>query len=151
MKRLFILLAFILVHSFSSDVLAFDYAEAEEDGEEKVWLKHPKREVSIILTDEGYYPEKTIVFKNEKVKFFLTSTSDEAGCMIIDKHQFFVGVKKGRVSEGEVVLEKPGDYKIYCPTSKHVGHLTVLEKKKKKPKRQLASKSKSNIWMPKEY
>ena len=44
----------------------------------------PTREISIIVTKEGYYPKSLSVFEGEKVKFYVTSTLDEPHCMIVE-------------------------------------------------------------------
>lgn len=148
-NMLFLLTNFVLL--FSVQVFALDYADSDGKEEQKVWYKNPKREVSVILTDEGYFPENIVVFKDEKVNFFITSTSEEMGCFIVDKHQVFVGAKKGKITKAEATFSNSGVYKVYCPTSKYVGQVTVLEKKSEKPKREVASSKVSREWMPKEY
>lgn len=146
-------LLILLVALSVGQVFSFDYAEDEQI--EKIRTKHPKREVSVIVTDEGYYPETIVVFKDEKVKFFITSAAQEVSCFIVDKHQVFLSAKKGKVTQGEAIFTKAGKYKVYCPTSKFKGHLIVLDKKKKKKKkvrRKIASRhQKMKVWMPREY
>lgn len=150
MRNILFLLTIFTIFS-SSSIFALDYADEGSKEDQKVWYKNPKREVSVILTDEGYFPENIVVFKNEKVNFFITSTSEEMGCFIVDKHQVFVGAKKGKITKAEATFSNVGKYKVYCPTSKHAGQITVLEKKSEKPKREVASSKVSREWMPKEY
>jgi hypothetical protein len=55
----------------------------------------PSREISIIVTKEGYYPRSLSVFEGEKVKFYVTSTLDEPHCMIVEGHKVFLAANKG--------------------------------------------------------
>lgn len=108
----------------------------------------PTREVSVIVTQEGYYPKSLSVFEGEKVKFYVTSTVETPHCMIVESHKVFLAATKGKISEAEVVFDKAGEFSFYCPSSKNNGKVVVL--KKKDPKREVASE-KRNYWMPREY
>lgn len=109
------------------------------------------REISIILTKEGYYPKSISVFEGEKVKFYVTSTVEEPGCLIVEAHKVFLAANKGKVTEGEAVFDKAGEFAFYCPSSKNDGKVVVL--KKAVPKREVASEKKNEamLWTPKEY
>jgi plastocyanin len=112
-------------------------------GEKK--LDKPTREISIIVTKEGYYPKSLSVFEGEKVKFFVTSTVEDPSCVIVESHKVFMAAARGKVTEGEAVFDKAGEFAFYCPSSKNDGKIVVL--KKHQPKRDIAS----DVWMPKEY
>ncbi len=111
----------------------------------------PTREVSIIVTREGYYPKTVSVFEGEKIKFYVTSTIEEPNCLIVEAHKVFMAANKGKVTEGETVFEKAGEYAFYCPSSKNDGKIVVL--KKFVPKREVASEKSTDpsLWTPKEY
>lgn len=111
----------------------------------------PTREISIIVTKEGYYPKSISVFEGEKVKFYVTSTTEEPHCMIVESHKVFVAANKGKVTEAEATFDKPGEFAFYCPSSKNDGKVVVM--KKAVPKREIASEKKSEgmVWTPKEY
>lgn len=110
----------------------------------------PTREVSIIVTKEGYYPKSLSVFEGEKVKFYVTSTIDEPHCMIVEGHKVFLAANKGKVTEAEATFDKAGEFAFYCPSSKSDGKIVVM--KKYVPKREIASeKGESTVWTPKEY
>lgn len=113
--------------------------------------KMPTREVAIIVTKEGYYPKSISVFEGEKIKFYVTSTVEDPNCMIVEAHKVFLAANKGKITEGETVFEKPGEYSFYCPSSKNDGKIVVL--KKHSPKREIASEkgSEAIIWTPREY
>ena len=110
----------------------------------------PYRELSVILTAEGYYPKNLTVFEGEKVKFYLTSTVEEPGCMIVQGHEIFMAANKGKVTEAEVVFDKSGSFSFYCPSNrKNDGKLTVMKKLEKEKRRGIASDP--STWTPKEY
>lgn len=88
----------------------------------------PLREISVIITEEGFYPNKLMAFEGEKVRFFITSTTKDKQCFILQKHKLFLGVDQGKVNEGELVLDQTGRFRFYCPTNKKEGYLTVLKK-----------------------
>ena len=110
----------------------------------------PTREISVIFTEEGYYPRSISVFEGEKVRFFVTSTTDKPHCFIVESHKVFLSATKGKISESEVTFDKPGTFSFYCPSSKNDGRVVVLETKK--PERAVASEKKDPIqWVPKDY
>lgn len=110
----------------------------------------PTREVSVIVTKEGYYPKTLSVFEGEKIKFYVTSTVEEPNCLIVESHKVFMAANKGKVTEAEAVFDKAGEFAFYCPSSKNDGKIVVL--KKSVPKREIASeKNDGMLWTPKEY
>ena len=111
----------------------------------------PTREISIIVTKEGYYPKSISVFEGEKVKFYVTSTVEEPDCLIVEAHKVFLSANKGKLTEGETVFDKAGEFAFYCPSSKNNGKVVVL--KKQVPKREIASERQHEgmLWTPKEY
>ena len=112
--------------------------------------KYPLREVSIILGSEGYYPQKITIFEGEKVRFYLTSSISEGSCLLMESPKLFLAANRGKISEGEVIFEEPGEYQFYCPNVKEAGRVIVLPKKR--PQREIASQEtpKSQVWMPKD-
>lgn len=123
-------------------------------------FKKPLREVSVILTDEGYYPNHISVFKGEKVRFYLTSTQAKESCMIVDKHRLFLAASQGSLAEGEVIFKSPGRFAFHCPGSKNKGTITVLDKDslvidklEKSPSRSIAVEriQDSSLWTPRNY
>jgi hypothetical protein len=88
----------------------------------------PMREISVIVTKEGYYPKSLSVFEGEKIKFYVTSTVEES------------------------VFDRAGEFAFYCPGSKNDGKIVVIRKVVAQPKREVASdKNEPAVWMPKEY
>jgi plastocyanin len=110
------------------------------------------REISVIVTPEGYYPRSIPVFEGERVKLYVTSTVEAPNCLIVEGHKVFLAANKGKVSEAEVTFDKAGEFNFYCPSSKIDGRVVVL--KKKSAKRNIASETRSNDpahWVPREY
>jgi plastocyanin domain-containing protein len=134
--------------SISGNIFAFDYADEEN---ERISWKQPTREVAVIVTDEGYYPEQLVVFQGEKITFHVTSTTKEVSCFMIEGHKVFLSAKKGEVSQVELTVKHDGSFPVYCPSGKHKGELLVLKKKDKKKIKRTVASSKPKFWVPKEY
>lgn len=123
-------------------------------------FKAPQRDFSVIVTNEGYYPDRMIVFEGEKVRFFVTSTTTDSKCFILEDHEVFLPANKGKISEAEVVLDKAGEYSFYCPSFAHRGKLVVLGERERaqpvvKVNRDPASstslRQNEQGWVPREY
>jgi plastocyanin len=113
----------------------------------------PHREVSIIVTPEGYYPQSVTVFQGEVVKFYVTSTIETPDCFLLQGHEVFLAANKGKVTEAQTKFQHPGVYNYYCPSTKHQGKVTVMQKyaPKTEPVRKVASENDPALWVPKEY
>ncbi|MBL7664679.1 MAG: cupredoxin domain-containing protein [Bacteriovoracaceae bacterium] len=126
---------------------------ADEDQMKVKMYENPRRDVSVIVTAEGFYPEKISVFQNEKIKFFLTTTTSTPSCMIVSSHDFYLSAHKGELTEKEILFKDPGHYEYYCPSTGFKGVITVM-KKTHQSERGIASeeeKNKKKEWTPKEY
>lgn len=147
MKRLLLVISFL---SFCSISNAQDHL-LEKNFKKKIY-DAPLREVSVIVSDDGYYPNKIVAFQGEKIHFYITSTSKKNQCFILQKHEVFVSAEKGMVNEAEIVADQAGRFKFYCPSSKFTGHLTVFEKyaAEDEIKRSIASE-KPKYWLPRDY
>lgn len=147
-------------------VWALDYAEEQRiiDPRPERVMHKPLRSHSIIITDSGYYPNKISVFAGEEVQFFVTTTQKEQQCMMIQSHNVFASAEKGLVTEAVGKFDVPGKYKIYCPSNKFSGTITVLQNQsikeaaKEHASRGIASieeaslnKGKPSYWMPREF
>ena len=147
----FMFLIFILLLSFHA------LAEESEVNEEDSTLfkvrmyENPKRDISVIVTKEGFYPANISVFQGEKVKFYVTSTNSEAACFLISGHDVYLSAYKGNLTEAEVHFKQSGTFDYYCPSMKHRGSITVI--KKRNPERKIASKNKATKkteWTPRD-
>ena len=152
-KSIFISLLFIsslmLITLPESNALEYEFANAKT-------FDVPVRELAVIATEEGFYPERFSIFAGEKVRFFLTTTSNTPSCLIIGEKELYLSATKGNVSEGTIFFEKPGNYKFYCPTNKIKGRLTVIKRPRTADEvlqarsRRVASENKIKVWYPKE-
>ena len=128
-----------------ADEKLVQYGDAEK-------VDPPLRKVSIIATPEGFYPEHFSAYVGERVKFFVTSTTDMPSCLILKGKEVFLEAKRGEVQEAEVFIQRPGTFKYYCPQGKIEGQMTVLEHPKKvrerRQQRGLASEKKVKMWTP---
>lgn len=126
------------------------YAAPYEKGQV---FENPRRDVSIILTDEGYYPSSLSAFVGEDIRITLTSTSQSAGCLVLDNHKLYMAANRGKLTMDQIRFEKPGVYHFYCPNNKVIsGKIIVLEKKNKAAdrKREIASQFKGQ-WRPSDF
>lgn len=146
------ILFFILIVEvgYSDDIII------EKDFQEKTY-KNPLREFSVIITENGYYPNNLVAYVGERVRFYITTTSKKSECFILQKHEVFISAQKGRLNEGDTLVENSGRYKFYCPASEHKGFLTVFDKndvKKETATRDIASEpkdTKPRYWTPRDY
>lgn len=139
----------------------FQFAEAQiYDHHSFKKFKAPEREFSIIVGNEGYFPDRLIVFEGEKVRFFVTSNAQESKCFIIQNTDVFVPAHKGKITEAETVFDKAGEFSFYCPSFNHTGKIVVLgERERSQPvvKVNRDPASSSNLeqneqgWVPREY
>lgn len=116
-----------------------------------------QRDISLIVSDEGFYPESLVAFAGERVRFFVTATTKLPSCLIVEGKDLFVEAKNGEVRHGEVVFKRPGNYRFYCPKGQIHGNLTVLEhperRRQQQRKREMASQKESRevkIWLPRD-
>ncbi len=144
LTTIFMLVIYGLALFEGARALDYDYGKPKK-------YSVPLREVSIIVTPEGYYPKTLSVFQGERVRFFITSVTENKSCFILPKKELFMAAERGILSEGEAHFEKPGRYQFHCPTGKIKGHLTVLRKREteeEKLKRSMASeKERKKIWV----
>ncbi len=112
----------------------------------------PLREQSIIISENGYYPNKLSVFKGERVRFFITSTLAKQSCFNIPAKNIFSSPQKGEIIEREVVFDEAGTFVVNCPNMSFEGRVTVLQKSQdyvEEQRRGLASDV-VKVWVPKD-
>ncbi len=112
----------------------------------------PYREQAIIVGKEGYYPNRIIVYKGEKVRFFVTSAGVESACFNIPDKNVFSSPTKDKIAETEVFFDKVGVFQFNCPNNTFTGRVMVLEKasdREESQRRGLASDL-VKVWKPKE-
>ncbi len=115
-------------------------------------FKVPKRVISIIVSEEGFYPNSLSVFRGEEIELYATSVTDKPSCLMIKDHDVFLGLKKGEIKGIEFTVEKAGNFSLYCPSVRSSGEMVVIDNKKIiKVKRSSASVSEIDAWIPREY
>ncbi len=137
---------------------AVDYGASDDSNSSVVesFGNFPNRDISIIVTKEGYYPKKIAVFKGEKIRFFVTSTMGIPGCFMMPKMDLFLAANRGRITEKDVKFDSVGEFNFHCPTGNMRGKVTVLERPDKvRVARRIASEAadeeaKPSHWMPRE-
>lgn len=115
-------------------------------------LDVPYREQAIIIGKEGFYPNRLIVFKGEKVRFFITSVGVDSACFNIPDKNVFSSSSKDKIIETETFFDKAGVFQFNCPNNTFSGRIMVLEKasdRKESERRGLASDV-VKVWRPKE-
>jgi plastocyanin len=156
MKSLIISLIFIFILIFNISTEASIVYDAHSFKK----FKFPQRNYSVIVKDEGYFPDQIVVFEGEQVRFFVTAVANKDLCFIIKDHNLFMSAKKNIVSESEVTFSKSGIYEFYCPNFAHKGRLIVLGKEQqekinigidKSSQRLPASMDSQESWIPRDY
>lgn len=115
-------------------------------------LEVPYREQSIIIGKEGFYPNRIVVYKGEKVRFFVTSVGVDSACFNIPDKNVFSSPAKDKIVETEAFFDKVGVFQFNCPNNTFTGRVMVLEKasdREESQRRGLASDV-VKVWRPKE-
>ncbi len=117
------------------------------------YFKGPKRQHSVIISEQGYFPKSISIFEGETIDFYITSIDGEAGCMVINEVNLFASARKGQIVRASAHFKSKGNYKYYCPATNATGTVVVLPKQEKKPMRKIASEVTKgpSHWMPKDY
>lgn len=112
----------------------------------------PYREQAIIVSKDGFFPNRLVVFKGEKVRFFVTAVGIDSACFNIPDKNVFATAASQKIAEAETFFDKVGIYQFNCPNNSFTGRVMVLEKasdKEESMRRGLASDT-VKIWKPKE-
>lgn len=115
-------------------------------------LDIPYREQAVIVTKEGFYPNRLIAYKGEKVRFFVTAVGDVTSCFNIPAKNIFTTAHQGKIAEAEAFFDKAGTYTFNCPNSTFSGRVMIIEKaadKEETLRRGLASDV-IKVWQPKD-
>lgn len=115
-------------------------------------LDVPYREQAVIIGKEGFYPNRIVVYKGEKVRFFVTAVGMDAACFNIPDKSVFSSPVKDKIAEAEVFFDKVGVFQFNCPNNTFTGRVMVLEKgadRDETARRGLASDM-VKVWKPKD-
>ena len=119
-----------------------------------VLFDRPMRELGLVISRDGYYPQKLAVFAGEQLRIFLATTSQESGCFVMPSKDLVLSVAPGHITEGLIYFDHAGTYPFYCPAGKIEGEVVVLARESRE-KNNLESKQTDlgrpmHIWRPKE-
>lgn len=115
-------------------------------------LDVPYRELAVIISKDGFFPNRLVVFKGEKVRFFITSVGYDSACFNIPDKKIFSSTSASKIVETETFFDKVGVFQFNCPNNSFTGRIMVLEKesdRRETTRRGLASDT-VKIWQPKE-
>jgi plastocyanin domain-containing protein len=127
------------------------YALEETYNKERT-LDVPYREVAVIISKEGFYPNRLVIFKGEKVRFFVTAVGVDSACFNIPDKNIYSTALPTKIAESETFFDKVGVYTFNCPNNTFSGRVMVLEKpsdREETMRRGLASDT-VKVWRPKE-
>lgn len=85
------------------------------------------QEISLIVSDYGYFPKRIFVTQNVPVKIYMTTPSKNTLCFMLDNWGVKKGVNPGKVDEVSFTPVDSGDFRFYCPVKSIEGMLTVRE------------------------
>ncbi len=85
------------------------------------------QEISLIVTEYGYFPKQIFVTQNTPVKIYLTTPSKSTLCFMQDQWSIKRGIHPGRVEEFTFVPHEAGSFRFYCPIQSLEGLITVRE------------------------
>ena len=140
--KLFVILFLIAVNGYA----------LEESYHQGSTLDIPYREQAVIISKEGFYPNRLIVFKGEKVRFFVTATDEGSACFNIPDKNIYTTARAGKIVEAETFFDKAGTFQFNCPNNSFSGRVVVIEKaadKEETARRGLASDV-VKVWRPKD-
>ena len=139
MVRSFICLMFLSLSLFSGAMNVNKSSVGSYFLEKEV--SPPQRDVSVIISREGYYPKTLVFFKGERVRLYVTTTLPEESCFSMPSKDIFLTVKSGKISEGILFFNRAGTYHFNCPMRKITGKIVVLDHIKKSYKNAKNSKT----------
>jgi plastocyanin len=100
---------------------------ASQDIPSSVVARKGVQEVSVIASDLGYFPKTIFVSRDVPVRMFVTSSSKNTLCIMMDSFQVRRQVKSQKIEEITFVPNVPGKYRFYCPVNGMEGSLVVRE------------------------
>lgn len=85
------------------------------------------QEVSVIATEQGFFPKILFVTRDIPVRLFITGVSNRSLCILIDTFQIRRQVQSHKIEEIEFLPSTPGTYRFYCPINGMEGTLFVKD------------------------
>ena len=84
----------------------------EESYNKERSLDVPYREQAVIISKEGFYHNRLIVFKGEKVRFFVTAVGVDSACFNIPDKNVYSSAKQDKIVEAETFFDKVGVFQF---------------------------------------
>lgn len=90
-------------------------------------LRSTLQEISVIVSDQGFYPERIVLTQGTPVKMYLITPAKVPLCFMVDEWGIRKGVKPGKIEEISFTPDQPGNFRFYCPVKSIEGKITVRE------------------------
>jgi hypothetical protein len=90
-------------------------------------LRKGLQEVALIASDLGYFPKTLFVVRDVPVRLYVTGSSKNTLCLMMDSFQIRKQVRSQRIEEIQFTPGAPGRYRFYCPVNGMEGTLVVKE------------------------
>jgi len=85
------------------------------------------QEVSLIAGELGFFPRTVFVYPKTPVRMYLTSSSSNTLCLVMDAFEIRKQIKNKQVEEVTFTPTQPGQYRFYCPINGASGTLVVRD------------------------
>ena len=85
------------------------------------------QEVAVIASDLGFFPKTLFVSRDVPVRLFVTSSSKNTLCIMMDSFQVRKQVRSQKIEEITFVPNVPGKYRFYCPVNGMEGLMIVKD------------------------
>jgi plastocyanin len=85
------------------------------------------QEVAIIASDLGYFPKTVFVSRDVPVRMFVTGSSKNTLCIMMDSFQVRKQIRSQKIEEITFTPSAPGKYRFYCPVNGMEGQMVVKE------------------------
>lgn len=90
-------------------------------------LRKGVQEVALIASDLGFFPKTVFVSRDVPVRMFVTGSSKNTLCIMMDSFQVRRQVRTQKIEEITFTPTLPGKYRFYCPVNGMEGSLIVKE------------------------
>ena len=85
------------------------------------------QEVALIASDLGFFPKTVFVSRDVPVRMFVTGSSKNTLCIMMDSFQIRKQVRSQKIEEISFTPSLPGKYRFYCPVNGMEGSLVVKD------------------------
>jgi plastocyanin len=85
------------------------------------------QEVALIASDLGYFPKTVFVSRDVPVRMFVTGSSKNTLCIMMDSFSVRKQVRSQKIEEITFTPNIPGKYRFYCPVNGMEGTMVVKE------------------------